>query len=186
MKLHLYEGMGRSARRVRGPLGAALLAVSLALGLPGCGPGTGGTGNGIGMNFQGSWSAIPIASDNSHTAAAGCASLTPAPCTTSGPVLELGAAGITLRDRCWAFASDAGWTDPTGATPSRVSGQYTAPGASGGVSSQTATLLIELRDPQLVLTVTDASGQVLQGPMVLSRTIGTTGAASGFGGCAGG
>ena len=69
MKLRLLECVARPTLRVVRLLGATSLALGLALGLPGCGPGTGGTGTGFPMNtaqpgnaqwFLGSWSSSHV------------------------------------------------------------------------------------------------------------------------------
>lgn len=51
----------------------------------------------------------------------------------------------------------------------RVTGLYTASAAAGAVTTQHADLLIETRDSDVVLTVLDASGRVLQAPVTLMR-----------------
>ncbi len=178
MKLRLPEETAWPRLRARRLLGATALALGLALGLTGCGPGTGGTGTGYPASSalagnaawaKGSWSSVASSADSAHATPPDCASTAPAPCASTAVLLDLTASGIRVDAGCWAFAYDGPWGDPASSNW-RVTGLYTAPGATGGVATQPADLRIETRDPDVVLTVLDARGRVLQGPVTLMRS----------------
>lgn len=191
MKLRLPEETAWPRLRARRLLGATALALGLALGLTGCGPGTGGTGTGYppssalagnAMWAQGAWSSVASSADSASAMPLPCAS--PAPCASTVVMLDVTATGIRVDAGCWTFTYDGPWGDAA-SNPLRMTGWYTAPGGAGGAATRTADLLIETRDPDLVLTVFDAGGAVLQGPVTLMRSPGGAGASSVSGGCAG-
>ena len=191
MKIRMPEGTAWPRLCTRRLLGATALALGLALGLTGCGPGTGGTGTGYppssalagnAMWAQGAWSSVASSADSASAMPLPCAS--PAPCASTVVKLDVTATGIRVDAGCWAFTYDGPWGDAA-SNPLRVTGVYTAPEVAGDVATRTADLLIETRDPDLVLTVFDAGGAVLQGPVTLMRSPGGAGASSVSGGCAG-
>lgn len=192
MKLRLLDGVGWPTLRVHRFVSATTLALSLVLGLPGCGPGTGGTGSGYPMNTAqsghaawalGSWSSVASSADSTNAAAPGCVSTAQAPCAPEAVRLDIAVSGINVDAGCWAFSYDGPWADSAGTL--RVTGLYTASAAAGAVTTQTADLLIETRDTDVVLTVLDASGRVLQWPVTLMRSPGGAGTPSPSTGCAG-
>ncbi len=194
MKLRLLERLGWPSLRIHSLLGAISLALGLALGLPGCGPGTGGTGTGYPPSSalagnavwaQGSWSSVASSADSAHATPPGCASMAPAPCASTVVMLDLTASGIRVDAGCWAFTYDGPWGDAATTNNLRVTGVYTASAASGSVAPQSADLRIETRDADVVLTVLDARGLALQGPVTLMRSSGGAGALSSPTGCAG-
>jgi len=96
--------------------------------------------------------------------------------------LDFAVSGVNVDAGCWSFSYDGPWGDSTGTL--RVTGLYTVSAAAGAVTTQTADLLIETQDTDVVLTVLDASGRVLQGPVTLMRSPGGAGAAAPSTGCA--
>lgn len=153
------------------------LVLGLALALPGCGPGTGGTGTGY-MQLGGdaadrvAWYLGPWGASNVAVAGVGTASSCATPgtglCAATNVVLTLDAARIQLEASCWTFRYEGAWTVAANGEL-RVAGTYTAQAAGGAKADHPATLVAQPQGLDVTLSVQDAAGVVLQGPMVLTR-----------------
>lgn len=152
---------------IRAGLCRLLIALLISLGLAACGPGTGGTGTGPSLGFSGSLTATTTAGTSSVTApGAGC----PPDCQQA--YLRLEPERVELAAPCLRFVSTGSWlTDAAGLTV--VTG--TLETTEGRVVATTqATLRLQFStaaatSPVVTLTLSDALGHLLQGPIPLLR-----------------
>lgn len=153
------------------------LLLGLAAGLIGCGPGTGGTGTGY-MPLDGDvagrvhwylgpWGASNVPASGANTATS-CATPGTGLCAATNVVLTLEASRIQLEASCWTFRHEGVWSVAANGEL-RVAGTYTAQASGGIQADQAATVVAQPQGLDVALSVLDASGAVLQGPMVLVR-----------------
>ncbi len=157
-------------------VGGALL-LSLGACLFGCGPGTGGTGTGH-MQLNGdaadrvAWYLGPWGASNVMVAGAGTAASCATPgtglCAATNVALTLEVNRIQLEASCWSFHHEGTWTVAENGEL-RVAGTYTTQMGNGAKADQAATLVAQPQGLDVTLSVQDATGVVLQGPMVLLR-----------------
>ena len=162
------RGLGRNWRQ------RCSLALLLGLLLAGCGPGTGGTGTGtdalpVGASaadgyqwYLGPWGGSGLVTAGSAGTAL-CS--TPGHCAPGDVWSLFDASGIELTARCWGFRYQGAWS-VSGQGELRIAGSYTE---QGSVAQRPAVLLGTPAGKDLALTLQDASGAALQGPMTLSR-----------------
>lgn len=179
---------GRPARR------AALWAALAALVLSGCGPGTGGTGNGE----TGSASALEyFGASPANVCLSGPASALACPPpgntgsvgaeqpsvpfgtdgvlfadtpSSDNTVLSLGGNRATLTSRCQSLAFEGDWGAVGGNNP-RYFGHYTV-GRNGQQTLSTLTIQASGADGKgLTATLHDREGRVVLGPVLLRRVV---------------
>ncbi|MEI8326648.1 MAG: hypothetical protein WCH44_15030 [Betaproteobacteria bacterium] len=175
------------SRCLVGRLLAAFLTLCLAGMLQACGPGTGGTGTGSGPMpsggtaadriqwYEGTWSASNVVTAGASTWAK-CATALTALCAPSDVVPVFEASRIQVTASCWSFTYQGEWSvAPTGEL--QVSGTYTEQAQPGIATQQSALLLASPAGADLLLSVQDAQGGILQGPLTVVRsTLGLTAA----------
>ena len=146
-------------RRAVGALTVALLA----LGLAACGPGTGGTGTGPvqGVQLFGA-GALPSFSPPGAACVGDCV----------GAQLRLEPEAVELASACLRFTHAGAWSTDT-AGVALLSGSVETQGRDGR-QTQPATLRLQFNGAAaaatgVTVTLTDARGSVLLGPVALSR-----------------
>ena len=181
------QGSHGSRRNVWMFCALAVQLLMLAVTLPGCGPGTGGTGVGPVSSFGATpilfSGAVPSAQPPSLTlgttsgGSTSAASACPGDCLEASATLKLESERVQLQGPCFNFVSQTPLAIAASGSAA-LSGTYQTSSQifSGQISTSSvgATLTLEFSDrhadsPSVTISVRDSAGALLIGPAILLR-----------------